>query len=118
MALITRMALTCRWRTDAIRAAGLVNRLAALEYPDDTRLRARIKSYELAFRMQTSVPELLSFRGEGESTRRLYGLDQDVTRDFGQQLLAARRLSERYHRSSDGHPSGRGPFVHRQSRAC
>jgi hypothetical protein len=74
---------------------GRLNGLAALEYPDDSRLRARVKSYELAFRMQTSVPELLRLSDEDASTRRLYGLDHDVTRPFGQQLLAARRLSER-----------------------
>ena len=74
---------------------GRLNRLAALEYPSDPKLRARIKSYELAFRMQTAVPEALRFRDEDESTRRLYGLDQEVTRPFGQQMLAARRLAER-----------------------
>jgi Protein of unknown function (DUF1501) len=72
-----------------------LNHLAAVEYPDDPKLRARIQSYELAFRMQTAVPEVLQFDAESEHTRRLYGLDQDVTRPFGQQLLAARRLAER-----------------------
>ena len=74
---------------------GRLNRLAAVEYPSDSKLRARIKSYELAFRMQTAVPEVLRFEEEDESTRRLYGLDHDVTRPFGQQMLAARRLAER-----------------------
>jgi hypothetical protein len=74
---------------------GRLNRLVALEYPSDPKLRARIRSYELAFRMQSAVPEVLRFQDESESTRRLYGLDQDVTRPFGQQLLAARRLAER-----------------------
>jgi hypothetical protein len=74
---------------------GRLNRLAAVEYPSDAKLRARIQSYELAFRMQTAVPEVLRFDAEAKSTRRLYGLDHDVTRPFGQQLLAARRLAER-----------------------
>jgi hypothetical protein len=74
---------------------GRLNRFAVIEYPSDSKLRARIKSYELAFRMQTAVPEVLRFQEEDESTRRLYGLDQDVTRPFGQQMLAARRLAER-----------------------
>jgi hypothetical protein len=74
---------------------GGLNRLAALEYPDDPKLRARIKSYELAFRMQTAVPEVLRLSDEDVSTQRLYGLDHTVTRPFGQQLLAARRLAER-----------------------
>jgi len=74
---------------------GRLNRLAALEYPSDAKLRARIKSYELAFRMQTAIPEVLRLADEDESTRRLYGLDHEVTRPFGQQMLAARRLAER-----------------------
>ncbi len=74
---------------------GRLNRLALLEYPADAKLRARIKSYELAFRMQTAVPEVFRFADEDESTCRLYGLDQAVTRPFGQQMLAARRLAER-----------------------
>lgn len=72
-----------------------LNRIAALEHPEDAALAARIKSYELAFRMQMAVPEVVAFQSESEHTRRLYGLDQDVTRTFGQQCLAARRLVER-----------------------
>jgi hypothetical protein len=74
---------------------GRLNRLAGIEYPDDPAMRARIKAYELAFRMQTAVPEVFRFEEESEAVRRLYGLDQDVTRTFGQQCLAARRLVER-----------------------
>lgn len=72
-----------------------LNKLTLAEYPEDSKLRARIKSYELAFRMQTAVPSVLNFDEESEPTRRLYGLDEDVTREFGQQCLAARRLVER-----------------------
>jgi len=74
---------------------GRLNRLAAKEYPTDASLRARMQSYELAFRMQTAVPELLKFDSETPEVRKLYGLDQEVTRPFGQQLLAARRMVER-----------------------
>jgi hypothetical protein len=74
---------------------GRLNRLRQVEYPDDPALAARIQSYELAFRMQRSLPEVLNFNAETEATRRLYGLDQSQTRDFGMQLLAARRLVER-----------------------
>ena len=77
------------------RLLGRLNALAAVEYPGDETLRARIKSYELAFRMQRSVPELLRFAEEDGATRTLYGLDQEVTRPFGEQLLAARRMVER-----------------------
>ena len=72
-----------------------LNRLAAVEYPDDAALRARIKSYELAFRMQTAIPEVLRFEARRTETRRMYGLDQEETKAFGDQCLAARRLVER-----------------------
>lgn len=73
-----------------------LNRIAATErYPHDDVLDARTKAYELAYRMQTAVPETLSFDSELEETKNLYGLDQDETRPFGEQLLAARRLVER-----------------------
>jgi hypothetical protein len=77
---------------------GLVNRLnriTAGKYPGDAALEARIKSYELAFRMQTSVPDVVNFDSETEVTKNLYGFDQKETRPFGQQLLAARRFAER-----------------------
>jgi hypothetical protein len=74
---------------------GRLNALSAVKYPDDPALRARIRSYELAFRMQTAVPEVVRFSEESPSTQALYGLDYDATRPFGQQCLAARRLVER-----------------------
>ena len=61
----------------------------------DSRLEARIRSYELAARMQLAVPEVLELRDETEPTRRLYGLDNPRTRDFGRNCLIARRLIER-----------------------
>lgn len=72
-----------------------LNRIAGKRYPDDEALAARIQSYELAFRMQTEVPDVINFDTESDETKRLYGLDQKETKPFGQQLLAARRLSER-----------------------
>lgn len=72
-----------------------LNRLAAMQYPDDAELDARIKSYELAFRMQTAVPDIIRFDTETEETQHLYGFDQKETRPFGEQLLAARRFVER-----------------------
>ena len=74
---------------------GRLNRLAGIDYPDDPALRARIKAYELAFGMQTAVPETLNSRTRGPATQALYGLDRDATRPFGQLCLAARRLVER-----------------------
>ena len=74
--------------------SGKLNKLRAAEYPNDPALDARIKSYELAFRMQKSLPEVLDFSKETEETKKLYGLDKNDTRAFGQQLLASRRLVE------------------------
>jgi hypothetical protein len=70
------------------------SRLSIAEYPDDAAMRARIKSYELAFRMQTAVPDVMRFSEENEATRRMYGLDQEVTKPFGEMCLAARRMAE------------------------
>jgi hypothetical protein len=72
-----------------------LNRLTAKRYPEDNELSARIKSYELAFRMQTAVPEVVNFDSETAATRRLYGFDNKTTRPFAMQLLAARRFVER-----------------------
>jgi hypothetical protein len=72
-----------------------LNALRGVEYPQDPALAARVASYELAFRMQRSVPEVLDFSKETEETKKLYGIDQPHCRDFGMQLLAARRFVER-----------------------
>jgi len=74
---------------------GRLNRLAGVEYPDDPALRARIRAYELAAGMQTAIPETLQLDRESEATRRMYGLTQANTQNFGQLCLTARRLVER-----------------------
>ena len=71
------------------------NRAVSEEHPDDEQLRARIKAYELAYRMQMSAPEVLDLSGETEETQRLYGLDNATTELYGRRLLTARRLAER-----------------------
>ncbi len=71
-----------------------LNRVSQIRYPEDSSLRARIKSYELAFRMQTAVPEVMRLDKESESLRRQYGLDEEATRPFGEICLSARRLAE------------------------
>lgn len=58
-------------------------------------LEGRITSYELAFRMQQAVPEAQDLSGETALTRKLYGLDEKITSDFGRQCLLARRFLER-----------------------
>ena len=61
----------------------------------DAALEGRIDSFELAFRMQTAMPEAEDLAGESPATRRLYGLDDPVTANFGRQCLLARRFAER-----------------------
>jgi len=63
--------------------------------PEDSELSARIYSYELAFRMQTSATEAIDIGRESAATRRLYGVDEPPTEYFGRQALMARRLVER-----------------------
>lgn len=74
---------------------GKLNLLAGIDYPDDAALRARIKSYELAFGMQTAVPETLGLERETAETQQLYGIDGKETQAFGQLCLSARRMVER-----------------------
>jgi hypothetical protein len=69
---------------------GVLDRFAGV-----SDVEATIDNYELAFRMQSEVPELLDLSGESESTRRMYGLDDPETEEFGRQCLLARRMVER-----------------------
>ena len=74
---------------------GKLNTASGIDYPNDPDLRARLRSYELAFQMQSAVPETLQLEKESDATRQLYGMDQPHCRDFGQLCLTARRLVER-----------------------
>jgi hypothetical protein len=69
------------------------HRLARGEDTDD--LSARIASYELAFRMQSAVPDAVDLARESRATRRLYGVDEPMSAKFGTCCLIARRLVER-----------------------
>ncbi|MBA4187643.1 MAG: DUF1501 domain-containing protein [Planctomycetaceae bacterium] len=61
----------------------------------DGALEGRIDSFELAFRMQKTMPEAEDISKETDATRKLYGLDDPITAPFGRQCLLARRLAER-----------------------
>ena len=63
--------------------------------PDQTELEARIRAYELAFRMQAEAPEAVDLSTESEETKALYGLDRKENAAFGKNCLLARRLVER-----------------------
>jgi len=82
-------------RRDQLDLLGELNGLAGAAYPDDVAMRARIKSYELAFRMQMSVPGTLETDNETAQTSQLYGLEQAETKRFGRLCLLARRMVER-----------------------
>lgn len=60
----------------------------------DERLSARMENYELAFRMQTEVPDVIDLASESRKTQEMYGLDDADTKVFGRQCLMARRLVE------------------------
>jgi hypothetical protein len=64
-------------------------------HPHNGELAARISNYELAARMQTTVPAILDIAGESAETRKLYGLDNPKTAEYGKRCLLARRLVER-----------------------
>jgi hypothetical protein len=63
--------------------------------PEDEELNARIRSYELAFRMQTEAPQVFDVAGETRQTLELYGVGREPTDDYGRRCLLARRLVER-----------------------
>ncbi|MBT5017884.1 MAG: DUF1501 domain-containing protein [Planctomicrobium sp.] len=72
-----------------------LNKKHMKQRPFQTDLEARIKSYELAFRMQANAPEAIDLESETEATQQLYGLDDAKTEAYGRNCLLARRLVER-----------------------
>jgi len=72
-----------------------MNREHLTESGPDADLEGRINSFELAYRMQMAAPELQDISDESETTQKMYGLDNDVTKNFGRQCLMARRFAER-----------------------
>lgn len=72
-----------------------LNRHYGADKPEDTELDARVQSYELAYRMQSAAGEAIDLSKESEATRRLYGMDEEITARFGTNCLMARRLVER-----------------------
>jgi len=81
-----------RRELDALRR---LNELHGEERPEDSRLGARIESFELAYRMQMQAPDAFDLTRETGATQRRYGIDQKATEVFGRQCLLARRLVER-----------------------
>lgn len=71
-----------------------MNRAHNVRVGGDDRIEGVIESYELAFRMQSAVPQLMDLRGESRATLQLYGVDEKPTDDFARQCLLARRFAE------------------------
>ena len=71
-----------------------LNRELLQQRPSDGQLEGVIESYELAFRMQAELPQVLDTAGESQSTLETYGVGVKATDDFGRQCLLARRLAE------------------------
>jgi uncharacterized protein (DUF1501 family) len=96
-------------RREQLDAIGALNR-SALARDMDPEIETRIAQYEMAFRMQASVPELTSLKGETEATLDAYGPQARVPGTFAATCLLARRMAERgvrfvqlYHRGWDQH---------------
>jgi len=92
-------------------ALAKLNRQHAKQREGDSRLEARIRSYELAAKLQVSAPEVLDIAGESTATQKLYGVDQKETAEIGRNCLVARRMLERGVRfvqiwsgADNGHP--------------
>jgi hypothetical protein len=72
-----------------------LNQRHADQHPEHAELTARMENYELAFRMQMQVPEVLDLADEEANTLELYGLNQPETEPFGRKCLLARKLIEK-----------------------
>ena len=76
-------------------ALSRLNRFHLDQREEESRLAARVETFDLAYRMQIQAPDAFDLSRESEATQRLYGLDQKHTEMFGRQCLLARRLTER-----------------------
>ena len=74
---------------------GQMDRRHAASRPYDSDLEARLASYELAFRMQSAAPEAVDIENESAATKKLYGVGEPMSDDFGRKCLLALRLVER-----------------------
>lgn len=86
---------TAERQRDKLNLLQQFNSTYAQDLPQQSELEARIRSYELAFRMQAQAPEAIDLSQETEQTQQLYGMDHKETEAFGRNCLLARRLVER-----------------------
>jgi hypothetical protein len=90
-----RLEPNARLQRAKLELIGQLNQQAQAAYAGSSAFEATVDKYELAFRMQAAVPDLLDISSESAATRRLYGLDDKATATYGRQCLLARRLVER-----------------------
>jgi hypothetical protein len=83
-----------RTQRDALDLLKELNEEHSRTRPGDSELAARIQSYELAYKMQTSAGDVVNLDRESEKTRDAYGINDKQTADFGRKCLIARRLLE------------------------
>ncbi|MDC0049632.1 DUF1501 domain-containing protein [Verrucomicrobia bacterium] len=86
--------ITAQSESDGLEILRSLNQKYAQKFPSDSQLEARIKSYELAARMQLSAPHIFDLSGETQATKKLYGLEEDKTADFARRCIIGRRMLE------------------------
>ncbi|MBD3676326.1 MAG: DUF1501 domain-containing protein [Planctomycetaceae bacterium] len=72
-----------------------MNQRHAEQHPQHDELTARLENYELAYRMQTEVPDAIDLSGESRQTLEMYGIGNDATDGFGRKCLLARKMVEK-----------------------
>lgn len=101
--------ITAASRSEELDLLREMNSAHAAERHDDSTLLARMKSYELAARLQLAAPALMDLSRESAATQKLYGMDDPATADFGRRCLLARRMIEhgvRFVQVWSGHGGG------------
>jgi hypothetical protein len=93
--LATPPGVSARTQRGTLDLLNSLNQQHAQQHPHETELAARIGSYELAYRMQTTAAETVDLEKEDSRTREMYGLNDPVTADFGRKCLITRRLIEK-----------------------
>ena len=93
--LLTPQDVSSSARTRQLQLLNEFNRGHLKQHPGNSELEARMTDFEVAARMQTVVPELLDLSGETAATRKMYGLDNPATAEYGSRCIIARRLIER-----------------------
>jgi hypothetical protein len=93
--LATPPGVSNRTQRHTLDLLGELNREHLQTRPGESELAARIQTYELAYRMQTSAAEVVEVRNEDERTKEMYGLNNKLTADFGRKCLITRRLLEK-----------------------